>query len=104
MALSPLEQGTLARFSRELQNHFGSRLRAVQLFGSRARGEGRDDSDLDVVVRIEHLTREERRYVQDFASDLSVETRLILAPVVVDERKWAESGLRPVVEREGILL
>jgi predicted nucleotidyltransferase len=44
---------------------FGTRLRQVVLFGSRARGSGRADSYLDVLVLVDGLTRAERREVLD---------------------------------------
>ena len=40
----------LARFARDVRRHYGERLRGVYLFGSRARGDHRPDSDVDVAV------------------------------------------------------
>ncbi|HEY1614357.1 MAG TPA: nucleotidyltransferase domain-containing protein [Rhizomicrobium sp.] len=40
-----------------VQNHFGAQLDAVYLFGSRARGEHRPDSDLDVAVVLRDVRR-----------------------------------------------
>jgi predicted nucleotidyltransferase len=38
-----------------LERHFGDRLAAVYLFGSRARGEHRPDSDLDLAIVLRHI-------------------------------------------------
>ena len=43
-------------FLKELQNVFKNRLVFVGLQGSRGRGEGRPDSDIDVVVVLDRLT------------------------------------------------
>lgn len=43
-------EDALAAFAADLRAHYGSRLVAVYLFGSRARNEGRADSDADVAV------------------------------------------------------
>jgi predicted nucleotidyltransferase len=43
----------LAGFTTRLRAAFPGRVAGVVLFGSRARGEGRLDSDLDVLVRID---------------------------------------------------
>lgn len=40
----------LARLKRELEALYGSRLKQVLLYGSRARGDYREDSDYDVLV------------------------------------------------------
>ena len=38
-----------------LERHFGDRLAAIYLFGSRARGEHRTDSDLDLAIVLKHI-------------------------------------------------
>ena len=53
----PLEiQSWMDLFLKELQNVFQNRLVFVGLQGSRGRGEGRPDSDIDVVVVLDRLT------------------------------------------------
>jgi uncharacterized protein len=81
--LSPAEKDLLSAFKAELSERFGSRLATVVLFGSRSRGEGRDDSDLDVLVAIRAGSRSDRRAVLDLAADLSVERGLVMSPLVV---------------------
>ena len=82
--LSPGERGVLARFRDGLAARLGTRLAEVILFGSRARGEGRGDSDLDVLILVHGLGRAERRALIDIAADLSTETGLVLSPTIVD--------------------
>jgi len=45
----------LKRFRAALDEIYGSRLERVVLFGSRARGDGREDSDYDIAVFIKDL-------------------------------------------------
>ena len=53
----PLDiQSWMDLFLKELQSVFESRLVFVGLQGSRGRGEGRPDSDIDVVVVLDRLT------------------------------------------------
>ena len=53
----PLDiQSWMDLFLKELQNVFKNRLVFVGLQGSRGRGEGRPDSDIDVVVVLDRLT------------------------------------------------
>lgn len=58
--LSPQELLTLKELAEQLRRLFGDRLAELSLFGSRARGEGRDDSDLDVLVKVREPSRAER--------------------------------------------
>ena len=78
----------LCAFAHAVRMRFGNRLTALSLFGSRARGEGRDDSDLDLFVSVRGLSRDERRAVIDNAADLGLEHGLVLSPLVVDTDAW----------------
>lgn len=54
-------------YRRLLEDTFGQRLRALRLFGSRARGDADIDSDADVSVVVEQLTEAERAHTIDLA-------------------------------------
>jgi uncharacterized protein len=48
--MSPTNQQVMQRFRADLDALYGARIDRVVLFGSRARGDERDDSDYDVAV------------------------------------------------------
>ena len=103
--LSALEASTLATFSREVRTRFGDRVTRLELFGSRARGEGRDDSDLDVLVVLRALERDERRAIIDLAADIGVDAGLVLSPHVVSADAWHDGlPLASSIARDGIPL
>lgn len=103
--LSALETSALQAFASALRARFGCRLRALTLFGSRARGAGRDDSDLDVLVLIEAMTRTDRRAVQDLSADLGLAYRLVFSPLVADATAWRRDlPLGRSIEEEGVAL
>ncbi len=103
MRLSPAEMDVLARFRGTLLDRFGLRLGRVVLFGSRARGEGHEASDLDVLVTIRSISPVERREVLDIAFDIEVTSRLALSPLVRDEASWSfDSPLGREIERDGV--
>jgi uncharacterized protein len=52
---SPVDDPILKRFRAALAELYGDRLERVVLFGSRARGDAREDSDYDVAVFIKDL-------------------------------------------------
>ena len=103
--LSPQEELALGELADGVRRHFGSRVADITLFGSRARGEGRDDSDLDVLVRLVALTREDRRIVQDLAFDVGLARGLVISPLLADPHTWrADLPLGQAIEREGVRL
>lgn len=103
--LSPQEQLALDDLARKVRGHFGGRLAELRLFGSRARGEGRGDSDLDVFVSVDGLTREERRYVQDLGFDVGLAWGLVVSPLLADANTWRlDLPLGQAIEGEGVPL
>ncbi|OGQ23115.1 MAG: hypothetical protein A2138_04080 [Deltaproteobacteria bacterium RBG_16_71_12] len=83
----------------------GAELVRMTLFGSRARGEGHEESDLDVLVVVRRSSRALRYAVLDVAADVEADSGLALSPVVMDEEALARSfPLRGAVERDGVPL
>jgi len=74
-------------------------LRRVYLFGSRARGDARDDSDVDLAFEHESSPAEWAKFVNE-ARDQS---RILLDLDLVDFSS-APAALRDRIEREGKLL
>ena len=54
-ALDSRTRSTAAAFRRHLEERYGPRLRAVYVYGSRARGDHRPDSDLDAAVVLDRV-------------------------------------------------
>jgi predicted nucleotidyltransferase len=84
---------------------FGPRLVDLQLFGSYARGEATEESDVDVFVLIRDLTPDEIALVADATTRLSLETGLPLAAVPMASSHFTPSApgrrfLREI-ERDG---
>jgi predicted nucleotidyltransferase len=110
LPLPSLVQQTLDAFVTGLRGRFGPRLRAVRLFGSYARGQAREDSDVDCLVLLDGLTVEDDRAVTDLAGDLTWQIGgVVISPLVMTEAAFEEwkrrERLTPLaIEREGIPL
>jgi predicted nucleotidyltransferase len=88
MRLSVAERGALEALRGALEARFGRRLDRLVLFGSRARGEGHEDSDLDVLVLIEDAGPADRRGALDIAWEIERARGIALSPLVRDPRRW----------------
>ncbi len=104
LRLSLLEETALAAFGLRVREALGDRLVRIVLFGSRARGEGRDDSDLDLLVEVEGATRVDRGKVIDLACDIGVEHHLVLSPMVVTTGSLRATPLGAQIEADGVTL
>ena len=104
-------EAALRAFRARLQERFGAQLRGMVLFGSRARGDHRDDSDADVAIFLQPLT-DAIAAQMDMASDayaIFLDTEILIQP-------WAFSGtpeqpardraldILSAVQSEGIVL
>lgn len=103
--LSPLEVDVLPRFREAARQALGDRFVRVVLFGSRARGDSDEDSDVDLLVVTRGHSEVEERVIVDAATLLSLESDLMLSPLVREER-WLMMDIPVVREiaREGVTL
>ena len=77
------------------------------LFGSRARGDARPDSDYDVVVVVDCRSPDVREALLEIEVDLLDRHGSLVACLLRDEREWEASRGMPIglnVAREGVPL
>lgn len=99
----------LERFAESVRGLLGRDLMGLRLFGSYARGEAGEDSDVDVLVLVRTLDFARKREILDRAGDLWVETGLLVSPLVMaaDQFETWRRQERPLVTailREGSVL
>ena len=66
-----------------VEKAFGLRLREMKLFGSYARGEARNDSDVDVLLLVDGATWRDRNLAAALTVDVLVATGVDIAPLVM---------------------
>ena len=84
------ERNALTEYAALVRRRFGERVRDLRLFGSRARGEGHEDSDLDVLVVVDGLTPEERREVWGWSGDLMLAHEVMIGGLATSAADWQE--------------
>ncbi|MBI3925640.1 MAG: nucleotidyltransferase domain-containing protein [Armatimonadetes bacterium] len=110
-SLSPLERRAAEDFAARVRRDLGDCVLDIRVFGSRARGEAREDSDLDIWVLLEEADGSIRRTVSDLATDLLLEEDLplVISPRVMSRDQHTqlvalERLLPAEIERDGIPL
>jgi predicted nucleotidyltransferase len=90
-ALIPTEQQALKHFKTVLHSLLGENLLSLRLFGSRARGEGTEESDLDVLVVLREKNRSLCRRVVAEALEIDLAYDTNLAPTILSEKEYEEN-------------
>lgn len=91
--ITPEADEALARFERAVVSAYGERLKDFVVFGSRARGEARRESDVDVAVVLEGPIRSrfaERMLLADLAYDAIVATGVHVQPWPITADHWRD--------------
>jgi len=97
----------LVRLKKELTALYGARLKQILLYGSRARGDHREDSDYDVLVVLEPPLDfwPEQKKLSRLSADLAweIDADIYLRPVTAAEIE-ARTGFMHNVRREAIVV
>ncbi len=94
-------------FVEALRVSFGSALKGVWLFGSRARGDAHEDSDYDMLVVVEGSLPAARRIVQDAEWTCMEKWGILVASVVYTPEIWSKARNSPLgwnILREGTMV
>lgn len=82
----------------------------VILFGSQARGEAHDGSDVDlmVILKQDKITRNEEKEILSHLYGIEFETGKIISPIIITENEWEKASLKTTfyheVMKDGIIL
>jgi predicted nucleotidyltransferase len=95
----------------EIQKIYGSHLQKVILYGSYARGDYREDSDIDIMILLDISDIEIKEYFEtlvDITFDFNMDNDVDIKPIVKNEnhfRKWVLNyPFYANINREGVVL
>ena len=103
--LTTNEERALTDFRDALVADFGAL--DVRLFGSRARGEGDEESDLDVFIVLPRVEWELEKKIYGLSFDISLERGVLISPILYSQKDVENpsiiiSPLYQTVQREGV--
>ncbi|MFO1162541.1 MAG: nucleotidyltransferase domain-containing protein [Reyranellaceae bacterium] len=98
--------GLAREYKRRVVDAFHDRVAKVVLFGSRARGDARPDSDWDIAVFLKDApTLDDRYRLTDLGTDLLVDTGEVIQSIALPlQREGEASHLMQEIRSDGIAL
>lgn len=97
----------LAHFRASLDRAYGGQIERVVLFGSRARGDARPDSDYDIVVFLKDLRSfdQEAKALAEIETDVLTTTGAVINAMPLPAASYEErTGLMRELRRDGLEL
>ncbi len=103
------EKQALTKFEAEIIKKFPEYIRLLELFGSKARGDDTDDSDIDILVLTEGEDFEKNREICGTAVDFSIEYDTYISAKIFEVKEFKRLKARHSifirnVEKDGKLL
>jgi predicted nucleotidyltransferase len=103
------EKEAVMAVTAELSKELGDNLVKLYLFGSKARGDFHDDSDIDLLVIVNRLDAESRWQIRATAANCSLQYDVLFNTHLYDKARWDDivryrDTLWREVERDGIPL
>lgn len=102
-----MQKEILSRVSHDIRAHLGSHLRRIVLFGSRARGDARADSDYDLLVVVDEVTRKVENVIDDIAGEMLCQFGAVISAFPTSESVTQSRKYSPFlinVSKEGVLV
>ncbi|MDE2927721.1 MAG: nucleotidyltransferase domain-containing protein [Acidobacteriota bacterium] len=107
LTLHPEEQTWLEKYRKALkERHRGAVLRMV-IYGSKARGDAHQDSDIDVLIIVKNEANGLKRPLRRIGYDLAATSWAVPSIMAYTQAEWErlatlQSTFREAVERDGV--
>lgn len=107
--LSPNERLAVDALVEALKREAGGQILLVAMFGSKARGDAGEDSDVDILIVADADPRQIEGRISKSSSELSLEHNLIINKFILSREHWADYARRRAafwqnIQRDGVLL
>jgi len=95
----------LSRIRTRIQSHLGRHLKRIVLFGSRARGDAKEDSDYDLLVVVDEVNHSIKNAIDEIAGEMLYQFGVVMTAFPTSEETVRSSKFDPLfinIEREGV--
>lgn len=107
LTLHPEEQAWLDKYREALKREHADSVRRLVVYGSKARGDSHDESDVDLLLIVHDTASDMKKALRRIGHDLAAATPVAPSIMAYTEREWntleeLRSPYRAAVERDGV--
>ena len=105
--LNEIEEKAVKAFSSSLKALYGSDIKQILLFGSKARGDFHKESDIDLFILVAKSGLALRKKVASLITEIMLDHSVLLSPKIIEEShfsflKQLETAFAKNIEKDGI--
>lgn len=82
------ERDAVLEFAGLLRERFGSLIKEIILFGSKVKGSGEKESDIDILIVLDRLSWEIKKSISELAAEENLKHDVLISTVRYDEATW----------------
>lgn len=92
-------------YSKIVRSKLGSRIKQIILYGSQARGDAWEGSDVDMLIIVDKRTPDIREKTLDVAVEMMNKYEKLFSTLIYDEEEWQKAQEFPLawnIKQEGV--
>lgn len=86
--LNPVEQKAVVQFKQTLEKELGPNLISIQLFGSKARGDFHEDSDIDLFIVVDRINKQVKEIINNASYNAILKYHVLISEIIYDKTKF----------------
>src|SRR3972149_3847164 len=107
--LTDKEKAAVQRFETAVRDMLSHNLILLEVFGSKARGDYKSESDIDVFVLVKKFSPDVMEKIAAISSEISIEQGILISAVVLSESEYnnnrdANTLFVQEIDKDGIIL
>ncbi len=107
--LKPEERFAVLEFAKLIRERFGSIIKEIILFGSKARKESGKESDIDILIVLSEVSWEIKKTISELAAEENLKHDVLITTIRYNATAWENPVIKAspfgrAVRREGIWL
>jgi len=88
LTIPKIEEEAIRNFSRQIYRELGGSVVSISLFGSKARGDYRKNSDTDILVVLKNPNEDQINYIYGVVMDLVGKYKIYLSVKIFSEKEF----------------